>query len=237
MRGSSSLPRGPIAMTARITTAAPRHLAGMFLCRDCEQLFSRNGENWVLKRISKDGKFPLLDRLKLAMPIGQSPDSLAFSGPDTGIHTEKLAYFAVSMVWRASAYPWKLHDGTSAAIDIGVVREDCRNYLLGRASFPKNVFVVVIVCSDTPSQYSAHQPVPIETQFPAFGFLMCGLFFAVLVGEDVPDEDRATCCFTSARQPIFVKDRSRHTFENVSRLRETSRLARALSQKPLGTLI
>jgi len=55
------------------------------------------------------------------------------------------------------------------------------------------------------------------------------LFIAVLLGEAVPDEDRCTCCYTSSRQPVFVKDRSRHAINNVSRLRETTRLARALS--------
>jgi hypothetical protein len=229
MRGPSFLPRGPIAITSRITMAAPRDITANFLCRDCEQLFSRKGENWVLKRICKDGRFPLLDRLRVAIPIGESDDSIAFSGPDVGFQTEKLAYFAVSMIWRASVYPWKLHDGTSATIDIGAIQEECRKYLVGSASFPKNLYVVAIICSDLLSQYSAHQPVPVEREFPAFGFLVCGLFIAVLLGETVPDEDRCTCCYTSSRQPIFVKDRSRHAINNVSRLRETTRLARALT--------
>lgn len=228
MRGPSHLPRGPIGITSRITMAAPRDLAGEFLCHDCEQLFSRNGENWVLKRICKDGKFPLLDRLRVAIPIGESHDSIAFSGPGVGFQMEKFAYFAVSMIWRASVYPWKLHDGTSAEVDIGSVQEECRKYLLGSGGFPSNLYVVVIICTDLLSQYSAHQPVPVEKQFPAFGFLMCGLFVAVLLGEAVPEEDRSTCCFTSERQPIFLKDRSRHASDNVFRLRETSRLARGL---------
>lgn len=101
--------------------AAPRDLAGEFLCRDCDQLFSRNGENWVLKRICKDGRFPLLDRLRVAMPIGESDDSLAFSGPDAGFQMEKLAYF-------------------------------------------------VIICTNLLSQHSAHQPLPVEKQFPHSDF-------------------------------------------------------------------
>jgi hypothetical protein len=72
------------------------------LCPDCESRFSEQGENWVARQVYNGKDFPLLDRLNVALPLETTPHLQIFDGADAGIDTGKLAYFTLSMVWRAS---------------------------------------------------------------------------------------------------------------------------------------
>jgi len=230
LRGSGYLSPGPVATTKKVVIAGVRDIKAPLLCRECEQRFSRNGENWVLKRMCRDGHFPLFDRLKLAIPTCQEENQLTFSGPAVGVLTEKLAYFAISMLWRSVAYPWKAHDGGTTKIDIGPLEEECRKYLLGQIEFPQNLWLVVIVCSDQLSQHSAHGLAEMETPFTMYSFLMCGLFFGVMVGPDVPQEERNKCCVTSPLRPIYVEDRSMPGLNAIHRLYQTARLTKKVRE-------
>jgi hypothetical protein len=226
LRGSGYLSPGPVAMTKTAVMAGVRDIKAALLCRDCEQRFNRNGENWVLKRMCREGRFPLLERLKLAIPVRVEEDRLTFSGPAVGILTEKLAYFAISMLWRNVAYPWKSHDGKITTADIGPLQEECRRYLLGQIAFPQNVWVFVVVCSDEVSQHSAHALAEMETPFTTYSFLTCGLFFGILVGPDVPQEERNRCCVTSALKPIYVENRGTQGMNAIRRLQQTARITK-----------
>jgi hypothetical protein len=228
LRGSGYLSPGPVAMTKTVIRAGVPDITACLLCRDCEQRFSRNGESWVLKRMCRDGHFPLLDRLKLAIPIGEENGRWKFSGPQTGVLTEKLAYFAVSMLWRSVAYPWASHDGSRKSANIGSLQEECRKYLLGQGSFPQNLWVVVVACSDPVSQHPAHDLAEMEVPYTAYSFLMCGLFLVLLIGSDVPQEEQDRCCVTSALRPIFVEDRSLQNLNAILRIQETARLTKTV---------
>jgi len=233
LRGTYRSIPGPVATTPHVTIAGVRDIRAPLLCRACEERFNRNGENWVLKRMSKGGGFPLLERLELAMPIRQDADGTVFSGPAIGVSTNKLAYLAVSMLWRSVAYDWRSADGTSTVTDIGPFQEECRRYLMGQIAFPADLYVVVVVCSDGLSQGSAHQLAELELPFKAYSFLMCGIFFAIFLGKDVPQYERDKCCFTSPTQPIFLEDRSAQGMRILQRLYKTSRLTRSI-RKSMG---
>jgi hypothetical protein len=218
-------------MTPKIIMSGARETTGHVLCRRCEDLFSRNGESWVLKRMFKHGSFKLLDRLRVAVPINQTQDSVSFSAPAVGFHTDKLAYFAVSMIWRASVFPWTMHDGSSARIELGGIQEDYRRYLCGDNSFPPDTFVVAIVCSDELSQNSAFHPMPLELPAKGFGILVCGLFFAVLIGKENSEYARDMCCHTSQSKPIYLMNRREQGLRIVNRLSSTSHIAAGLSDR------
>ena len=53
------------------------------------------GQLWNGKR------FPLLDRLNVAIGMRRSEDAVVYSGSACGVNTEKLGYFALSVIWRA----------------------------------------------------------------------------------------------------------------------------------------
>jgi hypothetical protein len=229
LRASDGLPPGPVAMTANVTMTGVRDLKAPLLCRDCEQRFNRNGEHWVLKKMCKGDAFPLLERLRVAVPISQDQSRIVFSGPAVGIPMQKLAYFAVSMLWRSVAYPWKGHDGSLYPTpDIGALQESCRKYLIGQGRFPADLYIHVVVCSDVISQHSAHPLAEMEVPFTAYSFLICGIFFALLLGKDVPQHERNTCCITSPAQAVCVENRSGQAMRVIQRLYKTTRLTKAL---------
>jgi hypothetical protein len=86
------------------------------LCSECDGSSSRNGEAYVIRRLSKDGVFPFLDRLNVAM---WEPDFLpggAYRGDSVGLDTEKTAYFALSLLWRASVHKWETLNGQTTSV-------------------------------------------------------------------------------------------------------------------------
>jgi hypothetical protein len=87
-----------------MTRAGPRRdgheVKATLFCGDCEVLLNRNGESYVLNLIATKAKrFPLHEKLRLALPREEHVDIARFSGIDLGIDMEKFTYFAVSIVW------------------------------------------------------------------------------------------------------------------------------------------
>jgi hypothetical protein len=67
----------PIIMTRSEAQRTQSQIKDYVLCSQCEQLFSRNGEMYVMGQVDNGrGKFPLLKRLKVAMPFRTTPPKL-----------------------------------------------------------------------------------------------------------------------------------------------------------------
>src|ERR1700751_4466866 len=79
------------------------------LCRDCEQRFSRNGEQYVMELAHTKGKLPLLEMLEqIPKANAEFGRTKAYDEAITPhIDRNKLAYFALSVFWRASVITWK----------------------------------------------------------------------------------------------------------------------------------
>jgi hypothetical protein len=144
--------------------------------------------------------FPLLQRLHGAQAIASAGTVRSYRGAAIGVDTEKLAYFGLSVVWRAGAHEWNnsYSDKPTYSIDLGPFLEPMRRYLLGTASFPSNITVNVQVASDTRSQCSAYSPSwATGARCPVVGFLACGIHFAVAMGNPLPPEYLQTRCYNS----------------------------------------
>ena len=78
------------------------------LCRQCEARFSEHGEHYTMGLVSQqDGTFPLLDMLSNAPRRLPGPARTIYTIKDTpNIDRERLAYFAMSVFWRASVHTW-----------------------------------------------------------------------------------------------------------------------------------
>ena len=106
-----------------------------------------------------DGEFPLLDRVKLALPIQRTSTLNAYAGDRIGIDTEKFGYFALSILWRAAVQRWRLPDGRlTQQIAIGELEDQIRKYLLSEADFPQNVVVLLTICLDAESRGTFYPP-------------------------------------------------------------------------------
>jgi hypothetical protein len=73
-------------------------MAEPLLCSDCDGLFSKRGEAYVLPRIRQKSTFPFLDQLKVALEVYRSQEWNIYSGEAVGFDMEKIAYFGVSLL-------------------------------------------------------------------------------------------------------------------------------------------
>jgi len=177
----------PHVVTLRGRKPTSHQVTDYVFCRGCEQRFSRNGEDYVMRLVmQQNGKFPLLDMLN-NIPAQQSGKNFAaFSASGTpDIDREKIAYFAISVFWRASVHTWEQESGELVSIDLGKkYNEEIRRYLLGETAIPQNAALTVAVCTDDESQKSFF--VPSENQKVkdrSVGFGARGLFFMLRMSK------------------------------------------------------
>ena len=151
----------PVAFTAKGSRSSSHQLKDYVLCRECEQLFSKKGEDYVMRLVTKrNGQFPLLEKLRQAPTKTKRGDWSAYSATETPeIDRATIAYFALSVFWRASVHSWRDVEGDRVKIDLGTrYNEELRRYLLGEAHLPKNAWLLVSACSDNLSQQIFFMP-------------------------------------------------------------------------------
>ncbi len=227
----------PVAMTRTASKTSSRQMTALLLCEECEDLLNKNGERYVLDWLAPtqvvNGGFPLLERMAVAIARSETPHLITYSGADIGIDTEKFAYFALSILWRASVHRWQLPDGSFASqISLNDYAEPVRRYLLTEVPFPHDIAVVLTVCSDPESRSCLFSPSRRgETPVRTYSFLALGVFFDILIRPNLPDDSRELpCCFNSKEKWIFRRDCSNRTFRAFAFLAATSRPAANLSR-------
>ena len=85
-------------------------------CRDCEQLLSRNGENWVIRQLADEDGFPLLANLHSTPAAVIDDDMKVYAcDPMSSFDCDKLAHFGMGIFWKGHAHQWpnceRLHLG------------------------------------------------------------------------------------------------------------------------------
>lgn len=123
----------PWSITAKAAFQSSWQMTAPLLCGSCEQRFSKGGEDWVLRRcLQKDRTFPLMSILASRTPDVSSngtPTRIYYAVKIPEIDISAIAYFAVSIFWRASIHPW--NDDGSIPVNLGPFQEQFRKYLLG----------------------------------------------------------------------------------------------------------
>jgi hypothetical protein len=208
--------RGPGDSLPYIATAAgerpsqhqyKQHL----LCSECEDRFNENGEKYVLGLMnSRNQTFPLRNILNQSRATASAHWS-QYSAADTPtIDREKLAYFGLSVFWRASVATWKDASGISEIqINLGEkYNEEIRRYLLGETDVPKLAFLVVYVCSDAASPTKSFAPANNgRTEVGKLtGFLVRGIEFSFGIGKSVQTFQRNLSLTNSPYQWIHLRD-------------------------------
>jgi hypothetical protein len=198
------------------TGVDPDELKAHLLCFDCEQRFSRNGEDEVLRHISPKlvlKRFPLADRMKVAWPRDNDPTAPRFAAQDFDIDSNKFAYFALSLIWRRAIHDWGSKDtGYFPRWELGAFAEQMRCFLLGKTPFPSNMAVIVIVCNDALSRKTWTVPAAREViTCLDYCFQARGIYFRVLMGN-LPVWSFDSHCL-SPLKPIFYGNCERRTTE------------------------
>lgn len=184
------------------------------LCGDCEQLFNKNGERYVLELVAKrNGDFPLIGELKRISPDIREAEWVSYSITSTpNIDRAKIAYFAISVFWRASVHSWKHEDGEVVRIDLGKkYNEELRKYLLGETPPPKNASLIVTVCTDLLNRMTFFEPQENQKHKDrSFVFLARGLMFFFRMSNTLVPYQRRISIVNESHGWITVRDCGKH---------------------------
>ena len=188
----------------------PHQVKDYLLCEQCEQMFRKNGEDWITQHCYRgNGVFRLLSYLEASTPVKTVTHMFAYDATlIRDVDIDCLTYFAASVVWRGAARNWHLGRRIFMATTLGKrYRELFRLYLLGLAPFPYDAVLVVIV---------SRKPNPIlAVQFPEVSrqdeshhhwFHIPGIAFHLFVGRAVPASLRRLCLVHSPFHMIYSSD-------------------------------
>ena len=165
------------------------------LCPECEQRFSANGEARVVAACHrKDGEFKLRDRLQALKPCVTRNGRAIYYGHNlpTELAAPAYGYFALSVIWRASAIAWGGDTGVIPGCLGKNYEEAFRNFLLGNSNFPDNTAVNVHVYFDadplTFMAFPTHRKVEAHgRRFSEHTLIIPGMTFKIWVGRGVSE--------------------------------------------------
>jgi hypothetical protein len=138
---------------------------------------------------------------KLLESLERSPDKsfliegeTAYPGAELGLDMDRLAYFAISVFWRAGVHRWpsKMTLNRTYSIELG---DRClapmREFLMG-AEFPDGIALRITAAKDVFSQGYAYFPaITVGIPVRSFGFLCCGILFELFIRDPMmPPFDR-----------------------------------------------
>jgi hypothetical protein len=203
----------PFLITTERRRSTSHQFQDYLLCKDCEHRFNVGGEKYVMELALVKGRVPLLEMLqKSGTPI-KTIDWESYSVKTTPqVDRDKLAYFALSVFWRASVHTWENEDGSSTRIQLGCrYNEELRQYLMGLAPMPSSGYLKVSVCTDALHQNMFFAPAPAankKLRMP--GFMACGIDFRFAIGGSVPAPLKRLSMLHTPDQWISVYDCSKH---------------------------
>jgi hypothetical protein len=154
-----------------------------FLCRDCDNRFSRFGERYVIGHCRRGYKFALREALESARPVIEETRFKVYevSGLLRG-NEQQFLYFAASVFWRAAAREWRGIE----RISLGArYQEQFRQYLLDKAAFPADARLFVHVSRT--DALGATSTVPCSSRARGYrrhSFCIPGIAFILFVGRE-----------------------------------------------------
>ena len=203
LKGANGAP--PYSISALKTLITSRQYQDFVFCQPCDNLFNTNGEDWIQRQMWRPRGFPLLEKLADAVPVEEFRDGYVFETAGIpGIDSTKLAYFAVTMMWRMSIHAWLGADGDRRRFNLGPYQEPMRRFLFGVGPFPDNVVVSVYVWPDKARVLTAtYLPKPEET-YPhhSYSYYLPGVTFVLNAGRQMPPVMRRLCCYRGRGNPI-----------------------------------
>ena len=191
---------GVEVQTSKQTTA---HL----LCAECEQRFSKQGEHWLFANgLQKDGTFPFAQALETQTPVlsNSSGSKVYLASATPAVSVPALTYFAASVFWRASVWPWKRNE--VGLVRLGPFEDRFRSYLLGTSPFPTDISALSVIVRP-PSSLSmiTHDPRGGRGDgHHAYSFPIPGIAFTLFVGRNIQQSLRRLCMVDGYGNPIAV---------------------------------
>jgi len=169
----------------KVSLYTDKQIKQHFLCKDCEEKINNNGENLIIRDVYKGaGKFWLLKIIKNCASLLCSDGQRWIDSKSSDLNTEAYLYFAMSIIWRASAGSFSEIQYYKNALG-DKYQEQIRKYLLKEADFPDNIYLVVYVDNDTDARPIMIPPVQEKTPNGyKHSFFIPGIEFLFLIGKN-----------------------------------------------------
>jgi hypothetical protein len=159
--------------------------------------------------------FPLLNYLQTKHATNETIEFRHYSKSDSPeIDRAKLAYFAISVFWRASVHTWYSESGDEIRINLGQkYNEEIRQYLLGLTPVPVRAALDVHVCTDAVNQQTFFPPLDNakSKEGRMVGFTARGIGFTFGIGKTIPIFYRRLSIINYDLAPIAVYDCTKHS--------------------------
>jgi hypothetical protein len=205
----------PIIMTPKLVMSSSRQIHDHVLCADCEHRLNVGGEKYIADVSAEGSHFPFRDMLSNGTPSPLGP-FLCYPGRQIGVDVQKLAYFAVSMVWRGAIHAWSTVDRQTSQLTVPSHLEDMRRFLMGEIALPVEIGLLVIICLDFASQVHVLAPFLVGNEETDTLFEMLIFGVVLRVGINHPQKEfYALACTHNQSVPIIVADRSKSTMSAV----------------------
>ena len=171
-------------MTPKLIRLTQDQIHDHVFCQACEARLNTGGEHYLMSLVADGKKFRLRDMLRVCKPIPSGP-YLRFSGRQAGVDTAKLAYFAISLLWRGAVHPWHTLEDQTTQVKVGSRLEEMRRYLLSETPLPPDIVVFTLVCLDSLSQMNNTAPYLVGgyEHENRFEMLLSGIVFHVAIGR------------------------------------------------------
>jgi len=179
----------PVVTTRNGVLISARQVSDHFLCVECEDRFSKNGERYVVGQCSRPRSFKLRQLLEESEAAAVRERFSVYSPSVLGAHVSEYLYFAASVFWRAAARTWRF-DNQTTGITLGSQHQEAfRRYLLGEAQFPEHARLFMHVWSDKDADFTTVFPCSNRTDGKwRHKFCIPGILFILFVGKESASE-------------------------------------------------
>lgn len=228
----------PVIMHDGKAVTSSEQISKHFLCADCEQRISRNGEDYVIPLCPQlSGDYPLRNRLMLMKPVEEYPtgDRVCDLWSLLEDDIEKIIYFAASVFWRAAATKWPYQGKRTQFIVLGDHLEGFRLFLVGRSELPSDSAINVVADACEPPEPFIIYPDSFAGEgCSIYHFRIPGLLFVLYTGPNIPKTFREGALNTSGRKLILLKDlRKTPLFDGLlDVMSKTKRVGKFKKKKP-----
>lgn len=177
------------------------------LCRSCEALLSREGENWIFRHgMKQNGSFLLAELLRRSRPSVGTPGEhtrLYEAARIPEINATAITHFAIGIFWKASVYGWNT-DG-SIPVNLAGYDDQFRHFLLGEAEFPKDAVLAVLVREGGPIDRLTHTPArSAGPDISTYQFPIPGFSFVLTIGKNISERISQYCFVRGMGRPIVI---------------------------------
>ncbi|MFN1266407.1 hypothetical protein [Pseudomonas lundensis] len=184
------------------------------LCKDCEDLFSKNGERKLGELWANKSGFPLLTALEShILESGANDFTLYDSNKIDKSIIQSVFYFAISIIWRAQVWDWGWEtDGYKKALGSKYERQ-FRDFLLGHIAVLDEVLLLVEINTDLKTSAVMSFPTCRRVSSDRLHtFDLLGMKFCLCVGQRLSATTREPF-ETLSTNTIFISSNFRESIE------------------------